>query len=183
MKSTFLIYLIGLAITGGAVAKEAAESAPKRYSRLTGEAATPYVKYCGIAFPNVKLRLSHDECVQIASEVPGDALEYEPPMIPSTYGPAIFLDRVAKRVIANYGIGAMGYYEMVFLPTKPPVLVETYFMDTKRQARFATYAALYQNFAKQMKNLFDSLQQPPVKGKANQDTEQVGGCDGEKPHS
>ena len=183
MKSTILALVIGLAGTGGSVAKAPETAVPAGYVQLTGDATTPYTELCRIAFSQVTLRLPHDQADEINRDVFGEPFEYDPPEIPSTSGPFIYRDKNTNRVIANYCIGAMGYYEMVFLPTKPPTIAGTYFMDAKHKIRFATYAALYRNSAEQMKILFDSLQQQPAKIKDKKDTEQVGGVNAHEPLS
>jgi len=181
MKSTILALVIGLAGAGGSVAKEPETAVQAGYVRLTGDATTPYTELCRIAFSQVTLRLPHDQADQINRDVFGEPLEYDPPEMPSTSGPFIYHDKTTNRVIANYCIGVMGYYEMVLLPTKPPTIAGTYFMDAKHKIRFATYAALYRNSAEQMKILFDSLQIQPPKIKDKKDTEQ--GVDGKPPQA
>ncbi|WP_050026570.1 hypothetical protein [Verrucomicrobium sp. BvORR034] len=59
-----------------------------------------------------------------------------------TYGPFSFEDQTTHQVEAQFVVGAMGKFVVVFLPMSPPVVIDSYYTTFTRQGRYSSVEGL-----------------------------------------
>ena len=113
------------------------------FIRLHGPEAAPYEALANKRWRRANVVVSWHHLDRISREVHGHPLEFDPPQIPSSDGPFVFRDTATGRIVTDYSIGLMGYFEVEFHRSQPPKVAGTYFTDPDRTVRLPDILALH----------------------------------------